>query len=554
MNVTIEYGEATTSTPLQGAELASAPVTEQKFQVPNEDDGEMELPSRAIKSNASGGSSRQVFNTMQLRRIFKSLLRRRRLPLRKKKCEKQPSEFRSSCRRVHVVPAKSGQLHEESHGTAAADGRKSDHDPELGLDATDVASAASTSYALGRVLPNTPKDASDDLTVYSWMVVAATAPRVSTRRAILCISITIVFPLAVNCMALAILYQAVFPSCARHEDCVKSLGPRTLCMPTYGRLAPSSLTPGRCHSCDKFDLWLDGRDFWSPYSNIRRGGAEMLSAAGTISCPYCGPGRTWVDSGVAHCKQSSGEVSCKFLYDIASNLHHFPLFLVVACLAVWAMSAADELADASKCIRILQDRTHGTPNKYRREAILLLGRMAFLWRVGLMGSFGAGAWALITSGGLQPSNILLNLVGLSFLINIDDVVPSLLLKPQSRGRILASLRDASSPGEAAGPEWAWNRVFLVYIITGVTFGVARPFFVAQLISGLEPRDISCMRAGVDNFSLLFLFPTFLFSAVFYYLLVWQRTSTQKMRTACFTGVIFVVFVFGCGNVMNGMLL
>eukprot|EP00397_Hematodinium_sp_SG-2012_P065947 GEMP01097275.1.p1 GENE.GEMP01097275.1~~GEMP01097275.1.p1 ORF type:complete len:152 (+),score=34.32 GEMP01097275.1:164-619(+) len=137
MDVTMEDGMATAQRPPQHTEFPPAAPT---AQTSNENDEEMGVPSRTTKSNAGEGLPRQISSSSRIRRIVKSMLRRRRRPQREK-YESQPAEFGSSSRLVRGAPA-NDELDEESDEAAPAGEHTPDHDPELGLNSTGIASNA----------------------------------------------------------------------------------------------------------------------------------------------------------------------------------------------------------------------------------------------------------------------------------------------------------------------------------------------------------------------------------------------------------------------------
>eukprot|EP00397_Hematodinium_sp_SG-2012_P038625 GEMP01042044.1.p1 GENE.GEMP01042044.1~~GEMP01042044.1.p1 ORF type:complete len:506 (+),score=86.87 GEMP01042044.1:156-1673(+) len=404
------------------------------------------------------------------------------------------------------------------------------------------------------------------LTVHSWAVVNSTTPERSRCGSVAFLSISAAVPLVVMMVAYAIFYDAVSASCTNHGECDEG----SVCAPSTGRLYPPRLTPGRCLPCSVVTRLHTAREHGGSDHDeeetfslsgisflFQRRSAEMMTSVDSVECPYCDKGTTWLHSCLARCEQWTGMTGCLPLVRRRHRVWHYPMFLSFVVLVIWSTSVLEELQDAGMNYKLLEARTRTMElSTFGMAVFLIAGRLIFLSRIVLACTLAHAAWGLLVSDNLSGSNIILNIVGLSYLAQIDDILP-LFLKSSARERVNAVLMHERARFTEQNSEWALILIFCAYMVCITICMIGRPEYFAQIVLGGESDEMSCDVIGIVISYYFLLWPTFFFQVVFYYYFIWRHedaSATVKACRASVTCVAFLAFFVLSTNIFYGFIL
>eukprot|EP00397_Hematodinium_sp_SG-2012_P024572 GEMP01025600.1.p1 GENE.GEMP01025600.1~~GEMP01025600.1.p1 ORF type:complete len:652 (+),score=110.69 GEMP01025600.1:45-2000(+) len=407
---------------------------------------------------------------------------------------------------------------------------------------------------------------SGKLTIHSWAVVNATAPATSRWGSIGFLSISASVPLIVMIVAYSVFFDTLASSCVGHAQCDEG----SACAPSTGGLYPPTLSPGRCLPCSVIQRLYSTSEHGGDVQEgstfsvtsimflFRRREAEMARTVSSVNCPYCATGTTWLDSSRSRCEEWSGMAGCPPLLDRSNQVWHYPIFIVLVVLIIWSSSLLDELRDAGLNYKILVARMRTMRlSPEGKAAFLLIGRLIFLCRVTLVCTLALAAWGIMVGGSLKGSNIILNVVGLSYLAQVDDILTDFFTL-QAQERVRVALEDERAKFVEIQSEWATIVIFLSYIVCVTTCLIARPYYFAHVAFGSAAEDMSCETLGIQISFFFLLLPTFVFLLPFYYCFVWRHHSKTpigvKWRGACGAFALFLFFYVVFTNIFYGFIL
>jgi len=404
-----------------------------------------------------------------------------------------------------------------------------------------------------------------DFSVYTWALVKATEEDASGFAFFAYILLSILFSLGILAVGMTFFYGAIVTSCADNHSC----GTSDACMPTMGNIFPLSLSPGRCFPCDycfRYRYLLKGGDDVSKNVPVTSGlfflfwrhTTEIVKSAGDISCPFCDGAKTWIDMCQEHCdewvkfRKSSW---CSRMVENASYLSPYAIFLTILVLGIWAASAVDELEDAKMNFDILRKYSMKLPS-FRRKLVLHLGRVKFFYRVFLISNVALGAWGLVIRSNFYGPNILLDVFGITFVMQIDDVLPRLFLKLDERLRIVTIIAGARAEFRSTPFQYGIIRIFCSYFVLAVAITSFFPFHSHIIASGsfVEPRYRSCIYLSASVVFVYYYSPFFVFFSGFY--CFWLRESSLGYENWLwvFFFILSALPFFLYGVFLNGLLI